>query len=241
MTGKVTGASLQVGSVVKEPRNPLFAEDRPWEVRYDNVYANIFQDPSDNLYKCWYSPFIVDPSVKETPRADRTRVPYKPRKREMGVCYAVSKDGLHWDKPALAWSNSRGRRRTTSCCAGRMARACFAIPTTRSNPPLQDAAPGAHTRGGSTATRRSMNTEAGILILTGAAALRDGTPEHDHHPHRRLRRPHHAPHGRRHRPRTRIRAVHHLVHRPVAVTRRAHRQAGPGFRSVIRPRSGSRC
>lgn len=101
VTGKVTGASLRVGSVVKEPRNPLFAEDRPWEVRYDNVYANIFQDPSDNLYKCWYSPFIVDPSVKETPRADRTRIPYKPRKREMGVCYAVSKDGLQWDKPAL--------------------------------------------------------------------------------------------------------------------------------------------
>ncbi|MBL8291712.1 MAG: hypothetical protein JNN08_07745 [Bryobacterales bacterium] len=98
---KVTGASLRVGSVVKDSRNPLFAEDRPWEVRYDNVYANIFRDPTDKLYKCWYSPFIVDPSVRDTPRSERGRIPYKPGKREMGVCYAVSKDGLKWEKPEL--------------------------------------------------------------------------------------------------------------------------------------------
>lgn len=105
---KVKGAALRVGSVVKDSRNPLFAEDRPWEVRYDNVYANIIRDPSDHLYKCWYSPFIVDPSVRDTPRNQRDRIPYKPGKREMGVCYAVSKDGLQWNKPALGLVDFEG-------------------------------------------------------------------------------------------------------------------------------------
>ncbi|MCC6588715.1 MAG: hypothetical protein IT168_18610 [Bryobacterales bacterium] len=99
---RVQRASLRVGVVTKDSRNPLFVEDRPWEARYDNVYANVIRDRSDDLYKCWYSPFIVDPSVRDTPRSERSRIPYKPgRQREMGVCYATSKDGLSWEKPAL--------------------------------------------------------------------------------------------------------------------------------------------
>ena len=95
-------ARLTVGTVQKHPRNPLMAEDRPWEVRFDNLYANVLRDPADGLYKCWYSPFIVDRSAKGMTLDQRHDERYRPPPgREMGVCYAVSKDGLKWEKPEL--------------------------------------------------------------------------------------------------------------------------------------------
>ncbi len=98
---RTENAELRVGSVIKHPQNPLFKEDKPWEVRYDNVYANVLFDQRDLLYKCWYSPFIVDPAETETPSAQRGTVRYRPHDREMGVCYATSRDGLKWEKPPL--------------------------------------------------------------------------------------------------------------------------------------------
>ena len=98
---RVDNAKLTVGTVVKHPRNPLFAEDKPWEPRFDNLYANVLFDENDGLYKCWYSPFIKDGMVAETPREQYATVRYRSKDREMGICYAVSKDGLEWEKPDL--------------------------------------------------------------------------------------------------------------------------------------------
>jgi hypothetical protein len=101
-------ARLTVGTVEKHSHNPLFAEDKPWEPRFDNLYANIFYDEADKLYKCWYSPFIVDESTTNTPRKDRInggkfkyQGKHTGRRREMGICYAVSRDGIRWEKPNL--------------------------------------------------------------------------------------------------------------------------------------------
>src|ERR1700691_4240035 len=52
------GVALKLGTVVKEARNPLFGEDKPWEIRFDNLYANVIFDNSENIFKCWYNPFI---------------------------------------------------------------------------------------------------------------------------------------------------------------------------------------
>jgi len=101
LVGTTDNARLAVGTVTKHPANPLFKEDKPWEPRFDNLYANILYDEDENLYKCWYSPFIVDKAASDTPREQRAKVPYRPRGREMGVCYATSKDGLTWVKPEL--------------------------------------------------------------------------------------------------------------------------------------------
>ena len=98
---KTENARLAVGTVKKHPANPLFCEDKSWEVRFDNLYANVLYDQQENLYKCWYSPFIVDPATSETPRQKRAKSRYRPHDREMGICYATSKDGLKWDKPEL--------------------------------------------------------------------------------------------------------------------------------------------
>jgi hypothetical protein len=45
---------LTLGKVEKHTANPLFGEDKPWEKRYDNVYARVIYDEQDRLYKCWY-------------------------------------------------------------------------------------------------------------------------------------------------------------------------------------------
>lgn len=95
-------AELTLGVVRKHSGNPLFGEDKPWEMRFDNLYANVVYDDEEHLYKCWYSPFIVDNSSKGMSPQQREEVKYRaPRNREMAICYATSQDGLTWVKPEL--------------------------------------------------------------------------------------------------------------------------------------------
>lgn len=104
-------ARLAVGTVRKHEKNPLFGEDKPWEKRFDNLYGNVIYDNEEKIYKCWYSPFIVDHSAKGMTRTERDAKRYKPpRGREMGVCYATSEDGIKWDKPALGLVDYEGNK-----------------------------------------------------------------------------------------------------------------------------------
>lgn len=109
-----------LGQVQKHSANPLFGEDRPWEVRFDNLYANVLHD-DDGLFKCWYSPFTIDHATTETPPTQRQPGGYVTRlreakerygmdAREMGVCYATSTDGLTWAKPDLGIIEFGGSR-----------------------------------------------------------------------------------------------------------------------------------
>lgn len=103
---KTLGAKLTLGKVTKHPENPLFGEGKPWEPRFDNVYANVVYDEEDELYKCWYNPFIIDERVTSTPKEKRnpallSYMDVKPDDQEMGLCYAVSNNGIHWEKPEL--------------------------------------------------------------------------------------------------------------------------------------------
>lgn len=112
---KTENAQLAVGEVRKDKNNPLFKEDKPWEPRFDNVYCNVIYDEEDKIYKCWYSPFIIDERTTSTKPAERHPgpAPYmdiKPNRREMGVCYATSKDGIHWEKPELGLVEFEGSK-----------------------------------------------------------------------------------------------------------------------------------
>ncbi len=83
------------GQAKKSAANPLFGEEHPWEARYDNLYPNIVWDESEQLYKCWYSPFLVcvEDWIGSTPQRGRWLY------RETGLCYAFSRDGVVWEKP----------------------------------------------------------------------------------------------------------------------------------------------
>ncbi|MBX3010115.1 MAG: hypothetical protein KF832_01365 [Caldilineaceae bacterium] len=109
-----------LGAVQKHAANPLFGEDQPWEVRFDNLYANVLCD-DDGLFRCWYSPFTRDRATAETPLAQRHPGTYVERlqqarardgnaAREMGVCYATSTDGISWTKPTLGITEFGGSR-----------------------------------------------------------------------------------------------------------------------------------
>ena len=104
-------AELTLGTVEKHSENPLFGEDKLWEKRFDNLYANVTHDDEDGAYKCWYSPFIVDNSSKDMTLQQRRQIKYTaPRNREMAICYATSNDGLTWHKPELGLVEYAGRK-----------------------------------------------------------------------------------------------------------------------------------
>ena len=100
---KAENAKLALGTVKKHPANPLFVEDKPWEKRFDNLYGNVIFDKEEQIYKCWYSPLITEHEWDKTMTAEerKTKGRKKLRGREMGVCYATSKDGIKWKKPNL--------------------------------------------------------------------------------------------------------------------------------------------
>ena len=130
---KTENAKLSLGTVKKDQRNPLFKEDRPWEPRFDNVYANVIYDREDNLYKCWYSPFIIDKRTTSTPEEERNPTAHKymkvkPRGREMGVCYATSKDGINWDKPELGLVEFEGNKENNIILRGGHFKGVFSGP-----------------------------------------------------------------------------------------------------------------
>jgi len=107
---KTENVKLEVGKVEKHPANPLFGEEKKWEIRYDNLYGNVIFDKEENIYKCWYSPFIVDYSAHGMTLEQRDK-PYKEHpKREMGICYATSKDGINWEKPELGLVEYEGSK-----------------------------------------------------------------------------------------------------------------------------------
>ncbi len=103
-------ARLAVGTVTKHEANPLFVEDKPWEKRFDNLYGNVIHDDEDKLYKCWYSPFIVDRSAKGKTLAERKKRYSPGRGRTMAICYATSRDGLRWEKPSLGLVEYEGSK-----------------------------------------------------------------------------------------------------------------------------------
>jgi hypothetical protein len=114
--------SLELGKVVKEVQNPLFVEDKPWEVRFDNLYPNVLFDEQEQMFKCWYNPFTVDEATSMTPPEQRKLISHRQaalgRFSEMGVCYATSKDGIVWNKPELGMIDFGGSRQNNLVARG---------------------------------------------------------------------------------------------------------------------------
>ena len=102
---------LEVGKVDKHDANPLFGEEKEWEMRFDNLYGNVIFDYEEKLYKCWYSPFIVDSPSHGMTLDQRSREYNVPDNREMGICYATSKDGINWMKPDLGLVEYNGSKK----------------------------------------------------------------------------------------------------------------------------------
>lgn len=115
---QMTNAVLKVKPIKKdETNNPLFREGffekerKPWEVRYDNGYPNIIYDEREKIYRCYYTLFTKDQSSASTPLEERRDHVYSPSSRRItSLCYAESRDGIHFDKPNLGLVEFQGNR-----------------------------------------------------------------------------------------------------------------------------------
>ena len=83
---------------VRRRDTPLITQDRPWEQTLYFTYSNycVIKDPEDGLVKCWYEDLGL---------INGEGHPWKTR-----VLYAESKDGIHFQKPALDICMIDGRR-----------------------------------------------------------------------------------------------------------------------------------
>ena len=99
----VENAVLSLGEVRKDPRNPLFVADRPWEAWLDNLYGNVLYDEEKNIFRLWYSPFLYHKFVPGREVNEEGR-------NESSLCYAYSHDGLEWIKPELGIVDFEGSR-----------------------------------------------------------------------------------------------------------------------------------
>lgn len=76
--------SFTVHQAQKHASNPVMTANRPWEGWFVRVLGgSVLFDEQEHLFKCWY--LCPDRAVKGESR----------------VCYAFSRDGLHWEKPPV--------------------------------------------------------------------------------------------------------------------------------------------
>lgn len=105
-------ACIQVTPPEKDRvHNPLFTQDQPWEIRIDNGYPNVLYDPEERIFRCYYTLFTDDLDTEGTTLAERSSRDYLPRMdRVTSLAYAESRDGIHWEKPALNRVEWRGNK-----------------------------------------------------------------------------------------------------------------------------------
>ena len=91
--------------------NPLMVQDKPWEIRIDNGYPNVIYDKKKEIFRCYYTLFTDDLDTEGTTEKERSSRDYLPRMdRVTSLAYAESKDGIHWEKPALGRVEWRGSK-----------------------------------------------------------------------------------------------------------------------------------
>ncbi len=101
----VTNAKLTLGTVEKEPRNPLFHADQPWENALNNLYPNVLWDERERVFKLWYKCVLNDKDV-----IAKMANPVTIHDQGWFLLYATSRDGLSWKKPAVGQFEFDGSR-----------------------------------------------------------------------------------------------------------------------------------
>ncbi len=98
------GATRRVCRVFEQPRKfgPVLVPDCPWEAQCVIVYGSVLPDPAGSGFQMWYQSY--DRSKNGPDRAHN--------------CYAVSEDGVHWEKPELGILEFRGSRQNNIIAKG---------------------------------------------------------------------------------------------------------------------------
>ena len=96
LVAETSDVRLVLGQVEKEPRNPLFTADKPWENALNNLYPNVVFDPERRSFRMWYKCVLADQqTIAKMMPPDTVH--------DVGwfLLYAESPDGVAWTKPEL--------------------------------------------------------------------------------------------------------------------------------------------
>ncbi len=97
---QASNISFTPHSARKHSAEPLLTADQPWEGWYVTAFGStVLFDTEDQIFKMWYRAagqpdFFADGEVG----------------RRGIICYATSKDGIHWHKPPVGTLKSKGDR-----------------------------------------------------------------------------------------------------------------------------------
>jgi hypothetical protein len=98
-----SGLTLVQPQVRRHPANPLLVIDRPWEETGILNYVCVMHDSEEGLYKMWYQ-------ILSTQKPDGTPADPDDAASRSRCLYAVSKDGIRWEKPMLGLVDFRGSK-----------------------------------------------------------------------------------------------------------------------------------
>jgi hypothetical protein len=87
---------LVLGPLEKDPHNPLFQANKPWENALNNLYPNVIYDPEQHLFKLWYKDMLADQEVIQKMVPPRIIA-----HAGWFLLYATSRYGTVWAKPDL--------------------------------------------------------------------------------------------------------------------------------------------
>ena len=93
----IDGLEKGVVAAEKVSPEPLLQNDQPWESGWSISYVNVIRDEQDGLFKMWYN-------------VGRRLGPERGQEAD-ALAYAVSEDGLNWEKPILNLVEDRGSKR----------------------------------------------------------------------------------------------------------------------------------
>ena len=135
----ISNAKQILNPAVKHPENPLLKQDQPWEGNYVGLSKLIYEEDT-GLFRMWYRTTAAFISSKEDDRlrpyrydwgwennrAVRKKVddPYGYSKyageEDWLLCYATSRDGIHWEKPNLGKVDFNGSKENNILPRGTM-------------------------------------------------------------------------------------------------------------------------
>jgi hypothetical protein len=75
----------------KELRHPVLKQESPWE-RHGGMTASVIYDKEERVFKAWYMAGFYAPGSRHV------------------QCYAVSEDGIHWQRPEIGLHEALGSK-----------------------------------------------------------------------------------------------------------------------------------
>jgi hypothetical protein len=97
MIASSSGLKRAIHAARKYQDNPILLPVKPWEGQYTLLYGTVIRDEEEGIWKMWYSTM------------NHFRYIQKIFPESTYLCYATSRDGVHWTKPDLGVVKYRGK------------------------------------------------------------------------------------------------------------------------------------